>query len=143
MLNGFKQFIMRGNLVELAVAFIIGGAFALVVTSFTDLVLAAIAKVFGSKTPNMDDFNPGKLPVGPFLTATISFLILAFVVYFFVVTPYNTLQKRMARGEEPAPPSPDVALLTEIRDLLAKAPGTPSVRSEDAAAGVQGSGGLT
>ena len=128
MLKGFKEFIMRGNLVELAVAFIIGGAFATVVTSFTAVILSAIGKVTGGENPNVDEFQPGGIPVGVFLTATISFLILAAVVYFFVVTPYNKLQERMARGDEPTPPAPDIALLTEIRDLLAGAPGTGNVR---------------
>ncbi len=134
MLKGFKDFIMRGNLVELAVAFIIGGAFATVVSSFTAVVLALIAKVIGGKKPDMTDFKPGQIPVGVFLTALVTFLIIAFVVYFFVVTPYNRLQERMARGETPAPPSPDIALLTEIRDLLANRPGTSTV---------EGGGGLT
>jgi large conductance mechanosensitive channel len=61
--------------------------------------------------------------VGAFLTAAISFLILAFVVYFFVVTPYNKLQARRARGDEPTPPSEEVTLLTEIRDLLSSRSG--------------------
>ncbi|MEP7088931.1 MAG: large conductance mechanosensitive channel protein MscL [Nocardioidaceae bacterium] len=134
MLKGFKDFIMRGNLVELAVAFIIGGAFATVVTSFTAVVLSLIAKLTGSKNPDMTSFKPGQIPVGAFLTATVAFLIVAAVVYFFVVTPYNALQARMSQGEEPAPPSPDIALLTEIRDLLAGQPGTSNVR---------GGGGLT
>ena len=127
MLKGFKDFIMRGNLVELAVAFIIGGAFATVVTSFTAVILSLIAKVTGGKNPDMTSFAPGGIPVGAFLTAAIAFLIIAFVVYFFVVTPYNKVQARMARGEQEAPPAADIALLTEIRDLLAgNAPG-PSV----------------
>ncbi|CAN5193435.1 large-conductance mechanosensitive channel protein MscL [soil metagenome] len=130
MLNGFKEFVMRGNLVELAVAFVLGGAFATVVASFATLMLSAIAKVFGSASPNMDGYEPGGLPVGAFLTATLAFLILAFVIYFFVVTPYNRLQARMSKGEAPAPPAPDIALLMEIRDLLAHEPGTPSVRGE-------------
>jgi large conductance mechanosensitive channel len=127
MLKGFRDFVMRGNLIELAVAFIIGGAFATVVTSFTGVLLALIAKVLGGKQPNMDDYHPGGIPVGVFLTALIAFLILAFVVYFFVVTPYNKLQERMSRGEEATPPAPDIALLTEIRDLLAGRPGTTNV----------------
>ena len=118
-MKGFKEFILRGNLVELAVAFIIGGAFATVVTSFTAVILSLIAKVTGGKNPDMTSFKPGDIPVGAFLTATIAFLILAFVVYFFVVTPYNSLQARRARGEEVTPPSEEVTLLTEIRDLLA------------------------
>ena len=134
MLSGFKDFIMRGNLVELAVAFIIGGAFATVVTSFTAVILSLIAKVTGGKNPDMTSFTPGDIPVGAFLTALVSFLILAAVVYFFVVTPYNRVQARMARGDEATPPSPDIALLTEIRDLLAGRPGT---------ANVEGGGGLT
>ena len=74
------------------------------------------------------------IPLGVFLTALISFLIIALVVYFFVVTPYNTIQERMSKGEEDAPPSPDIALLTEIRDLLAGRPGTSNV---------EGGGGLS
>ena len=134
MLKGFKDFIMRGNLVELAVAFIIGGAFATVVTSFTAVILSLIAKATGGKNPDMTSFKPGDIPIGAFLTAAIAFVILAAVVYFFVVTPYNKLQARMSRGEEAAPPAPDIALLTEIRDLLAHRPGTSAV---------QGGGGLS
>jgi large conductance mechanosensitive channel len=127
-LTGFKDFIMRGNLVELAVAFIIGGAFATVVTSFTAVILSLIAKVTGGKNPDMTSFKPGDIPLGGFLTAAIAFLILAAVVYFLVVTPYNKLQERMARGEEPAPPAPEIALLTEIRDLLAERAGGTQVQ---------------
>ena len=134
MLKGFKDFIMRGNLVEIAVAFIIGGAFATVVTSFTAVILSLIAKVTGGKNPDMTSFKPGDIPIGAFLTAAIAFLILAAVVYFLVVTPYNRLQVRMSRGEEAAPPAPEIALLTEIRDLLADRTGTSNV---------QGGGGLS
>jgi large conductance mechanosensitive channel len=132
--TGFKDFIMRGNLVELAVAFIIGGAFATVVTSFTAVILSLVAKVTGGRNPDMTSFKPGDIPVGAFLTAAIAFLILAAVVYFLVVTPYNKLQERMSRGEEPAPPAPEIALLTEIRDLLADRAGGSTV---------QGGGGLS
>jgi large conductance mechanosensitive channel len=127
MLRGFKDFIMRGNLVEIAVAFIIGGAFATVVTTFTAVVLSLISKVTGEGV-NFIRWQPGNVPVGAFLTAAISFLIVAAVVYFFVVTPYNKLQERMSRGEEPTAPAPDIALLTEIRDLLAGGSGTSNVR---------------
>lgn len=125
MLKGFKQFIMRGNLVELAVAFVMGGAFATVVTSFTAVILSLIAKATGGKNPDMTSFKPGGIPVGAFLTALVAFLILALVVYFFVVTPYNRLQARMSQGQEATPPSPDIALLTEIRDLLARSSSRP------------------
>ena len=127
MLKGFKDFIMRGNLVEIAVAFIIGVSFATVLTTLTAVILSLIAKATGGRNPDMTSFGPGGIQIGAFLTATISSLILAFVVYFFVVTPYNKLQARMAKGEEAAPPSPDTALLTEIRDLLAGRPGSTNV----------------
>ncbi|GAB2761262.1 large conductance mechanosensitive channel protein MscL [Nocardioides pakistanensis] len=118
MLKGFKEFIMRGNLVELAVAFIMATAFAAVVTETVNLLMSLIAKVTGGKQPDFSEWKPAGLPVGTWVTAVISFLILAAVVYFFIVTPYNKLQARRARGEEPTPPSEEVTLLTEIRDLL-------------------------
>ncbi len=132
MLQGFKDFIMRGNLVELAVAFVIGGAFATVVTATVTVIMDLVGKIGG--TPNFSGYHPGGIHVGTWITAVIAFLILAAVVYFLVVTPYNALQARMSRGEEAAPPAPEIALLTEIRDLLADRPGTASVR---------GGGGLT
>lgn len=128
MLRGFKDFIMRGNLVEIAVAFVVGGAFATVASTFTAMLLSLISKVTGDGV-NFDSWQPGHVPVGAFLTATIAFLILAAVVYFFVVTPYNKVQERMSRGEQPAPPAPEIALLTEIRDLLANRPRSSSVES--------------
>jgi large conductance mechanosensitive channel len=132
MLRGFKDFIMRGNLVELAVAFVIGGAFATVVQATVTVILDIVGKAGGS--PNFSGYQPGGIHVGAWITALISFLILAAVVYFLVVTPYNALQERMSRGEEAAPPAPDIALLTEIRDLLANRPGGTTV---------EGGGGLS
>ena len=117
MLKGFKEFIMRGNLVELAVAFIIATAFALVVTTFTNVIMSLISLVTGDGS-NFKNWEPNGVPLGAFVTATISFLIIAAVVYFFVVTPYNRLQARRAAGEEPTPPSEEITLLTEIRDEL-------------------------
>lgn len=126
MLKGFKDFVMRGNLVELAVAFVIGAAFATVVTATVALIMDLVGKVGG--TPDFSSYSPGGISIGAWLTAVISFLIMAAVVYFLVVTPYNKLQERMSRGEEPAPPAPDIALLTEIRDLLAGRAGSANVR---------------
>lgn len=117
MIKGFREFIMRGNLIELAVAFVMGGAFATVVTSFTAVLLGFIGKIGGQ--PDFGDVRLLDVKVGEFINALLAFLIVAAVVYFLVVTPYNTLQRRMSKGEEAAPPAPDIALLTEIRDLLA------------------------
>lgn len=121
MLSGFKNFILRGNLVDLAVAVIIGTAFAAVVTAFTAMLLSAIAKVLGGSQPNFDDYTPGDVEVGPFLTALVAFLILAAVVYFFVVAPYVKAKERFFPSPEPGTPE-DVKLLQEIRDLLANRP---------------------
>ena len=119
-MKGFKDFVMRGNLVELAVAFVMGAAFATVVTTFTAMLLSIIGKVGGN--PNFNGYKPGGVPVGAFLTALIAFLILAFVVYFFVVKPYEMARRRFARQEEDAAPAEDVQVLKEIRDLLAGRP---------------------
>ena len=120
MLKGFKEFIMRGNLVELAVAFIMATAFTAVVTATVGMIMDLIGKAGG--TPDFSSYNPGGVSVGVWITSIISFLILAAVVYFFIVLPYNKLQERRARGQEPEPEAPaeDIALLTEIRDLLAR-----------------------
>ncbi|MDN5564229.1 MAG: large conductance mechanosensitive channel protein MscL [Luteococcus sp.] len=116
-MKGFKDFIMRGNLIEMAVAFIIGGAFATLVTAFTKVIMELVSKVAGSNV-NFDDLKIfGLSTVGPFLTALIAFLLLAFVVYFFIVKPYEAAKTRfMKPAEESATPE---SLLAEIRDLLA------------------------
>ena len=117
-MQGFKNFVMRGNLVELAVAFIIGAAFATVVTAFTAIIIEALAKAGGA--PNFDDWAPGGFTsVGPFLTALVAFLIMAFVVYFFVVKPYEKAQARFFPSEPEAETiDPNTELLKEIRDEL-------------------------
>lgn len=119
-MKGFKDFVMRGNLVELAVAFIIGAAFAAVVTAFTKVVIELLAKAGGA--PNFDRWQPGGLvSVGPFLTALVAFLIMAFVVYFFVVKPYELAKARFVQAEEvDAAPDESVVLLREIRDALTR-----------------------
>ena len=119
-MKGFKDFVMRGNLVELAVAFIIGAAFAAVVTAFTKIIIELVTKAGGAK--NFDDFQPGgRVSVGPFLTALFAFLLMAFVVYFFVVKPYEMAKARFAQAEEvDAAPDENVILLREIRDALTR-----------------------
>ena len=126
-MKGFKEFIMRGNLIQTAVAFIIGTAFAAVVSTFTNVILSLIALVLGGREPNFDNWAPGGIPVGTFLTALISFLMVAAVVYFAIVKPMNALEARRKKGQEDEgiPPT-EADLLTEIRDLLA---GTRGERS--------------
>lgn len=115
-MQGFKEFILRGNLVELAVAFIMGAAFNGVVESFTNIVLSLISKVLGGP-PNFDEFMPGGVPFGPFLTQVVGFLLIATVVYFALVLPVNKLREKLTTEAEPVANETD--LLTEIRDLLA------------------------
>lgn len=117
-MKGFKDFVMRGNLVELAVAFVIGAAFALVVKTFTDLLLGIIAKIFHGK-PDFTAYQPGGLPVGAFLTALVSFLIVAFVIYFFVVKPYEMARTHLVKKPEDEPEvDVEIELLKEIRDAI-------------------------
>ena len=115
-MTGFKNFILRGNLVELAVAFIMGLAFAAVVEATVALLMDLIGKVGGS--PNFSGYSPGGIGVGAWLTALISFLILAAVVYFLIVAPYIKAKERYFPSAPPGTPD-DIKLLQEIRDLLA------------------------
>ena len=116
-MKGFKDFVMRGNLVELAVAFIMATAFAAVVTAFTKFIIELLGKAGGK--PNFDSFKPGGLTtVGPFLTALVAFLIMAAVVYFFIVKPYEAAKKRFMAPEPEAEPEEEIILLREIRDSL-------------------------
>lgn len=118
-MQGFKDFIMRGNLIELAVAFIMGAAFNSVVQSFTNIVLSLISLVLGGP-PNFDDWQPGGIPFGPFVTQLVGFVLIAAVVYFALVLPVNKLREHMdTTKEEEASAATEAELLTEIRDLLA------------------------
>ena len=118
-MQGFKDFIMRGNLIELAVAFIMGAAFNSVVQSFTNIVLSLISLVLGGP-PNFDDWQPGGIPFGPFVTQLVGFVLVAAVVYFALVPPVNKLREHMdTTKEEEASAATEAELLTEIRDLLA------------------------
>jgi large conductance mechanosensitive channel len=112
---GFKNFILRGNLVELAVAFIMATAFAAVITTVVAMIMDLVGKIGG--TPNFSTWKPGGVHVGAFLTALIAFLVIAAVVYFLVVKPYTIAKERYFPSPEPGTPE-DVQLLQEIRDLL-------------------------
>ena len=122
-MTGFKNFILRGNLVELAVAFVMGGAFATVVTATVALLMDVVGKVGGS--PNFSSYNPGGVSVGAWITAVIAFLLLAAVVYFVIVKPYTVAKERYFPSPEPGTPE-DIKLLEEIRDLLAAQSGHPA-----------------
>ncbi|MGZ5403402.1 MAG: MscL family protein, partial [Nocardioides sp.] len=114
--SGFKNFILKGNLVELAVAFIMATAFAAVVTATVGMILDVVGKIGG--TPDFSSYTWQGISVGTFLTALISFVTIAAVVYFFVVVPYMKAQEKFFPKDEPGTPD-DIALLEEIRDLLA------------------------
>ena len=122
MLKGFKDFIMRGNVVDLAVAFVIGLAFAPIVTRIVEgLITPLISRIFGQ--PNLDsvgNIDIGKdavLAFGPVLTAILNFLAVAAAVYFLIVVPMNKFKKPAV--EEASGPT-EIQLLAEIRDSLKK-----------------------
>ena len=118
-MKGFRDFLMRGNLVELAVAVIIGTAFAAVVKAFTAMIMDVIGKFGG--VPDFSNRSIAGISVGAFITALLTFVLTAAVVYFLVVIPYNKISERLKREADPAEATPAVTsedLLTEIRDLL-------------------------
>ena len=107
MLKGFKTFLMRGNVVDLAVAVVIGAAFGTVVEALVkDLLTPLIAAIVGKPDFSAISFaiNGSQFPIGDFINALISFLLIATAVYFFIVVPMNAFMARMRRGE--APPDP-------------------------------------
>jgi large conductance mechanosensitive channel len=124
-LKGFKDFLMRGNVVDLAVAVIIGTAFTAIVTAIaTNLIKPLIAAIGGANVTGLSwqivANNPdSNMDFAAIITAILNFLIVAGVVYFLIVLPMKKVQERRKRGEEAGPSEPtDVELLIEIRDLL-------------------------
>jgi large conductance mechanosensitive channel len=121
MLKGFRDFLMRGNVLDLAVAVVIGAAFGAVVSAFADDFIGGIiggSPDFGNAGVTV---NGSKVVYGSTITALIQFAIVAAAIYFVVILPVRALEERRARGEEPgtAAPSDEARLLAEIRDLLA------------------------
>ena len=124
MLKGFKDFVMRGNVIDLAVAVVLGAAFTAVVNAVVKgLITPIIAAIFGK--PDLTQvgnftLNNAQFSLGLILDALFNFLIIAAAVYFIIVLPVNKLLERLAQGREPEQesPSPEVLLLTEIRDSL-------------------------
>ena len=130
MLKGFKDFISRGNVVELAVGVIIGAAFKNIVDALVDgIINPLIAAIIGK--PDFSDafiltLNGTDVKFGLLITAVINFLLMALAIYFCIVVPMNALNARRKKAEDEAPEpevSDEVKLLTEIRDALAQ--GTP------------------
>ncbi|MDR1807854.1 MAG: large conductance mechanosensitive channel protein MscL [Propionibacteriaceae bacterium] len=124
MLKGFKDFITRGNVIDLAVGVIIGGLFNAIVTSLIDdIINPLIAALFGQ--PNFDGvlaFHLGdsEIRIGALITVIVNFLLTAAAIYVCIVLPINKLNERRKAAEEAKPeePAADIKLLTEIRDLL-------------------------
>jgi large conductance mechanosensitive channel len=128
MLKGFKEFIMRGNVVDLAVAVVIGAAFKAVVDALVaDILTPIVAAISGSQDFSALHFTIHKsvFKYGDLINQIISFVIVAAAIYFFVVIPLNALAERRARriaagqpDPEPEAKAEDVVLLEQIRDLL-------------------------
>ena len=117
MLKGFRDFIARGNVIDLAVGVIIGAAFGAIVDSLVKDLITPIIGMMGG-TPDFSAVKIGPVAVGNFINAVIAFLIKAAGLYFLIVLPFNRLAAKMtAAAPAPAAP-PQMALLAEIRDLL-------------------------
>jgi large conductance mechanosensitive channel len=123
MIKEFRDFLLRGNIIELAVAFVIGAAFALVVKSFNDNIITPIIAMLGGK-PDFSGLyftiNGAQFRWGAFLTDLLGFVITAAAVFLLVVKPVNSIEQRRRRGEEPSvvEPPEEIVLLREIRDAL-------------------------
>lgn len=117
MLKGFRDFVARGNVIDLAVGVIIGAAFGGIVDSLVkDLITPLIGLVGG--TPDFSALKAGPVNIGNFINAVIAFLIKAAGLYFLIVLPANRLTAKPAAPPPPPPPSREEVLLGEIRDLL-------------------------
>lgn len=129
MFKGFKEFLARGNIVDLSVAVVIGTAFTALVTKFTDSIITPlINRVGASGQSNFGilrfDIGGGQaIDLNIVLSAAINFILISAVVYFLVVAPYTALRKR---GEVAQPEKSEITVLTEIRDLLAESTGQSS-----------------
>jgi large conductance mechanosensitive channel len=141
-LKGFKDFLMRGNVVDLAVAVVIGTAFTAIVTAFTNgLIKPLVNSIGGSKAAEGLGFyifpsnKASFLDFGSVINAAINFFTVAAVVYFIIVLPMKRIQARRKRGEEAGPAEPtDVELLMEIRDLMREQQGKERVPAGSATA---------
>jgi len=124
-LKEFKDFVTKGNLIEIAVGLVIALAFTAVINALVaNVLMPLIAALFGQ--PSFDDLtvtlNDAVIPYGAFITALVTFLLIAAAVFFFVVKPYNAWKARRAKVEEEAPTesAEEIVLLREIRDRLSR-----------------------
>lgn len=124
MLKEFKDFAMRGNVVDMAVGVIIGGAFGKIVSSFIEDVITPLLLEPALKAANLEKIEEltifGSVKYGMFLSATINFIIVAFVIFLFIKALNSAKKKEEAAPVAPPAPSNEEVLLTEIRDLLKK-----------------------
>ncbi|MFG1784920.1 large conductance mechanosensitive channel protein MscL [Rhodococcus oryzae] len=121
MLKGFKDFLLKGNVLDLAVAVIVGAAFTAIVTAFTANIVEPLIAALGGSNELGFGFQITDSPetfvnIGAVITAAINFIIIAAVVYFILIVPYNHAKERYMKQEEKE--ATDIELLTEIRDLL-------------------------
>ena len=125
MIKGFKDFLLRGNVVDLAIAVVIGAAFGAVVNAFAQDFIGGLIGVIGG-TPDFDnagvEIGDGKIVVGSTITALINFVIVAAAIYFVIVVPMRRMSELRGKGDDvqadtPAP-TDEAVLLSEIRDLL-------------------------
>jgi large conductance mechanosensitive channel len=136
MIKGFKDFLLRGNVIDLAVAVVIGTAFTVIVGAFTNNIIEPLINaITPPESPGLGfAIISGKdttyVDFAAVITAAINFLIVAAVVYFVIVLPMNMIKERRKRGEEAGPPEPtEIELLVQIRDLLAD--GAPTAKPEE------------
>jgi large conductance mechanosensitive channel len=136
MIKGFKDFLLRGNVIDLAVAVVIGAAFTAIVTAFTSSIIQPlINSITPPSSPGLGfTIVTGKdstyVDLAALITAVLNFLIVAAIVYFVIVVPVNMIKERRKRGEEAGPPEPtEIELLVQIRDLLAS--GVPQEHPEE------------
>ena len=120
MLKGFRDFITRGNVLDLAVGVIIGVAFSGIIDSLVKDIITPIIGMLGG-APDFSAIKIGSVGIGNFINAVIAFLIKAAGLYFLIVLPFNRFAKKLAAAPPPpAPPTPSELYLKEIRDALVK-----------------------
>jgi len=119
MLKGFREFVLRGNVIDLAVAVVVGAAFAALVGTFSSALILPVVGIFlgGGLAAGTIEINGQVIDYGAMINAVITFLITLTVIYFIFVLPMNKVRQRMGGGAIDTTPA-DVRLLTEIRDLL-------------------------